>query len=145
MGTKPRMSARIRTILIAFSALLVGALAGSVAGWYEATNFTARFFGDGWMLGKAVEVQTQVAVLKKIRNGQTAEATELLETHLDGNIMPLSNSKEYADRTNFAVAQAIQMARDYRSQYPRHTTFKDVDNAVNGVLQNPPGPASNQP
>lgn len=145
MGAKPRMSIRIRTVLIAFIALLIGTLAGGVAGWYEATSFSARFFGDGWMLGKAVEVQTQVAVLTRIRDGQTTEATNLLESNLDGNIMPLSNSKVYAETTNLAVTKAINMARDYRSKYPRNTTSKEVDNAVNGVLQITPNTTPNRP
>jgi hypothetical protein len=139
------MTTRTRIILTALTALLVGAVVGGIASGYVVSKFTTVFFVDGWMLGKAVEVQTKVAVLQNIRDSQTEKATKLLETMLDADIMSLSTSIEYAEGTNLAVSRAIQKAKGYRSQYPRHTTSKEVDDFVNGVLKKAPSNESNHP
>jgi len=125
--------------------MLVGSLAGGVTGGYVASRFTARFFENGWMLGNAVEVQTKVAALQRLRNGETGEATDLLETLLDGDILPLRTSEVYAGRTNLAVTRAIQQAKDYRSKYPRSTGNEDLETAVDRVLRNVPSNEADHP
>ena len=128
------MTNRTKLILVTLGAFLGGGIAGGVAGGYVAFYFTSHFFSDGWMLGNSVDTQTHVSVLKNLRDGETKKAIEFLETTLDGKIVSLQTSEENAQRTNEAIAKAIQMARDYRAKYPRHTQYPEVDEMVSKVL-----------
>lgn len=129
------MATRKRNILIVSLTLVLGLVVGAAAGWYVSIGNVSRFFVDGWMLGKALDVQGQVATLQDIRNVQIEKATESLEARMDENIISLKTNKEYAPQTNIVVTRAIKQAREYRSNYPRHSGNKDIDSYVNGVLQ----------
>ena len=128
------MTSRTQFVIVAIIALLVGGVGGGLAGGYVAAYFVGGFMSDGMMLGNAVDTQMNVAVLRSIRDGETERATEMLETSLDGNILSLSSSAEYSDRTNEAVAKAIRNARGYRSDHPRKTDLPELDNAVAEIL-----------
>jgi hypothetical protein len=128
------MTPRTKTILIAGFTFLVGGIGGAVAGGYVAINFTGGFFADGFMLGQAVNAQTRVAVLRQLRMNEPQKAIELLETHLDGDIIGLRADDKYAPSTNESVKKAISRARDYRAEYPRKTGLPEVDAGVHDVL-----------
>ncbi|TAK90407.1 MAG: hypothetical protein EPO06_09020 [Burkholderiaceae bacterium] len=132
------MTFRMRTTLITLGVLFATAIASGVAGWHVGVDSAAGFFADGYMLRNTTDVRTQVAVLQSLRNGQTEKATELLEAYLDGNIIGLSTRNSFSNRTNAAVAEAIQKTKDYRSNYPRHTSIQEIDMGVDRVLQNTP-------
>jgi hypothetical protein len=128
------MTPLTKTVLIAGLAFLVGSIGGAVAGGSVAIYFTAGFFADGFMLGQAVNAQTKVAVLRQLRTNQPQKAIELLETHLDGDIIGLKVDNKYAPSTNDSVKKAISRARDYRVEYPRKTGLPEVDAGVRDVL-----------
>lgn len=129
------MTTRTKITLVALAAFLGGGVVGGAAGGYVAIHFTSRFFSDGWMLGNGVDTQAQVSILKNLRDGETQKAIEFLETTLDGKVIGLQISEENAERTNQAVAKAIQKAREYRAQHPRHTQYPEVDESVSKVLK----------
>lgn len=128
------MTNRTKLILVVLGAFLGGGIAGGIAGGYVAIYFTSRFFTDGWMLGNSVDTQTHVSILQNLRAGETKKAIEFLETTLDGKIVSLQTSEKNAQRTNEAVAKAIQMAREYRAMHPRHTEYPEIDDMVSKVL-----------
>lgn len=128
------MTPRIRTIVVAGVAFLLGGAGGIVAGVYVAIHFTSNFFADGFMAGQALETQVSVAVLRKLRANENQKAIDLLETRLDGYIIGLRTDRGYPDGTNESVRQAISRARDYRAEYPRKSGLPEADAAVNAVL-----------
>ena len=129
-----QMTHQTKLILVTLGAFLGGGIVGGVAGGYAAIYFTSHFFSDGWMLGNSVDTQTHVSILNNLRDGETQKAIELLETTLDGKIVSLQTSEENTQKTNEAVAKAIQMAREYRTKHPQHTQYPEVDEMVSKVL-----------
>jgi hypothetical protein len=71
------------TALIALVSLVVG-IAG--ASWFW-MNFNAQFTNHGLVVRTEADIVTKVAVLEHIRAGRIADATNLLETLLDGDLI----------------------------------------------------------
>jgi uncharacterized membrane protein len=128
------MTYRTQTILIALAAFLGGGIAGGVAGGYVAISFTSHFFADNSMLENGIDTQDYVSVLQSLRNGHIKEAAEHLEATMDHKIIGLRLSEENSARTNQAVREAIQKARDYRNKFPRHSGSKEIDQAISEAL-----------
>lgn len=99
-----------------------------------------RFFGDGFMKGKSVDVEMKIEILKHIRTGNLDKATEMLEILLDGDLIGLSRSSDNSDDTNESIRKAANLARDYRASYPRHTNQPGVDSAVEKAINNNASP-----
>lgn len=95
--------------------------------------FAVFFFIDGYNLGKAVEAQQKVYVLKNIKEGNLPKAVELLEVGLDGGLIGLEK-KNPTKRTDEAVQKAILLAKEYRAKYPWQSSSPDLDKMVNEVL-----------
>lgn len=124
------MKSRTWTIVIAALSFLGGGIVGGIAGGYVVIDFMSGFFTDGWMLGKGVNVQTEVAILTDVHEGHTAKGMELLETLLDEDIVSLSVSSRFTSETNEAVRKAIAKAREYRGKYPRHSGSPELDRMI---------------
>ena len=128
------MTPRTRIIFIAIAAFFGGGVVGGIAGGYVSISFTSRFFADNWMLGNSADTQSQVSVLQGLRDGKIEQATELLEATMDHKIIGLRLSEDHSERTNQAVRDAIQKAKDYRTKFPRHSRSTEIDQAVAKVL-----------
>jgi len=118
-------------IIIAF---LVGGVGGGIVGSYVSTRVVSGYVENSTILGKAVDTQTKVGLLQKIRERNYNEAIELLEVTLDGDIVSLRINNENTNQTTEAVKKAITVARDYRTVYPRHTKYPDIDAEIMNIL-----------
>jgi len=83
-----------------------------------------------------VELGDALRPLQAIRKGDIAEATEWLESRLDGQVIELSGLvPEEADQKKRAgYLRALTRVRDYRTAYPRKSDSPDLDRGVADAL-----------
>lgn len=79
------------------------------------------------VLQHTVHLDMTVALLERLRTGQTNEVIELLESGLDGALIGIANHPK--DVSDVQVG-ALEMARAYRERYPRRKGSPDVSAAV---------------
>ena len=113
--------------------LIVGALiAGAVAGGYGALCFYIRFTGLLVLNSSAAKTATAVSTLSMLRAGNETNAVELLEIHLDGELVTLGACLADApvSKRDSMCLGVLQQARDYRVKYPRQSRSRQGDMAV---------------
>ena len=86
----------------------------------------------------AGEVQSQVAALRHLRAGETDQAIETLEAHLDDSLIifdPVNPYPGITDQTTAEINRAIHETREYRSTNPRTSSRPHVDTMVGNILR----------
>lgn len=76
----------------------------------------------------------EFAILKNLRDVDTEKAIEFFEVTLDGKIVSIQICGENTQRTNEAVAKAIEIVSDYRNEHPRNSQNSEIDRMVTKVL-----------
>lgn len=115
-------------VILAVAALIVGILAG---GWSVAF-FYSRFTSLMVLSSLSGEASTSVAELRWLRAGDTTNVIELLEIHLDGDLIgltPFLNDRSAFNRDPMYI-KSLQTAKDYRTQFPRKSGSPDLDAAA---------------
>lgn len=114
------------TVLIAFISLAIGVASAS---WFW-LNFNTEFTNHGFVVRTQADIITKVAVLEKIRAGRVTDATNLLETLLDGDLISAAalarDGTKFSENTRHAVELEIK-ARAVSGYAP---TDENVRNAV---------------
>jgi hypothetical protein len=116
------------SITFALAALIVGIVIGG--GGFAALygRFTNHFF----ITSSATEAVTTVVILKQLRAGNTTNAVEILEMKLDEDLMTLGsfldNPRDLKSDPHYI--KTLQMARDYRIQFPHNSSSPLVDEAT---------------
>jgi hypothetical protein len=93
------------TILLALVSLVIG-VAG--ASWFW-LNFNAQFTNYGFVARTEADIVTKVAVLERIRAGKVAEATHLLETLLDGDLIGAGALAREGTKFNANTRHAVEL------------------------------------
>jgi hypothetical protein len=113
--------------LIALAFLIVG-IAGTSWFWLY---FYGQFMNHSYLTKTEADIVTRVAVLEHIRSGRTAEATSLMETLLDGDLIGAAalagRGSKFSPNTSRAVALEIK-ARAISGYVP-------ADENVRGAVQ----------
>jgi hypothetical protein len=115
-------------ILLVSGALSLGILIGAVGIWTLSIHLSNKFMG----LAAASGAGQEVTVLQLVRTGDTNHAIELLEIHLDGDVVTLGSllgdvPPSHRDPT---LMKTLARARDYRVKYPRKSDLPEGDATV---------------
>jgi hypothetical protein len=107
---------------------LAGLLLGVVLGFLAGTVRLAHLVRPGYEVpaalpwsGASNDVSEETQVLRALRTGDTAGATELLEQHLDEHLYMLGtyDTDVPANLHSAATYRVLQRAAEYRAAYPR--------------------------
>jgi hypothetical protein len=121
--------------LIAVLSLAVGA---GGASWYW-LNFNAQFNNYALVVRTQADVVTKVAVLEHIRAGRILDATNLLETLLDGDLIGAGALARDGTTFNANTARAVALESKARAASGYRPTDQGVHNAVQEALRLVPG------
>ena len=131
------MTSRSKAVLGLVLAFLVGAVVGLAIGGYGGFRFGTSFILDKALFKDARAVQSHVATLQHLRAGATDQSIELLEAHLDDDLIAFDPAERYprvTDRTISEINKAIGGVKEYRSANPRKSNRSHVDTAVAHIL-----------
>ena len=122
-------------VLVIFCALILGGIGGGVAGVYLAAKFEGESRLDRLMNRYVVETNTNITLLRRIRDDKLDEALNTLEMELDSDIVTLSSVKpsQYENGADL-VSDALMAAKRYRTQYPWLSGNPGMDKAVAQAL-----------
>jgi len=112
--------------LIALVSLVVG-VAG--ASWFW-LNFNAQFTNHGLAARTEADIVTKVAVLEHIRGGRIKDATNILETLIDGDLMTAGAIAQDGTKFNANTRRAIGLEYQARVASGYEPTDQNVRNAV---------------
>ncbi len=135
------MESRSKSLLSLALVFLVGAIVGLVIGGYGGARFGMSFVLDKSLYKDARDVQSQVVTLRHLRAGETDQAIEALEAHLDDDLIIFDPEEPYTGITDQAISEinkAIHESREYRSANPRKSNRPHVDAMVANVLRRKP-------
>jgi hypothetical protein len=115
-------------IILSTITLLVGVAAG---GW-GAAIFYGHLMTRLCINSLTGEASTTVATLKRLRAGDETNAVELLELKLDGDLIGLGGflADPHELKSDPLYIKTLQMAKDYRVQFPHKTDSPDIDQSV---------------
>lgn len=99
-GALPTMRMR-SALLLAFAALMIGAIAGGWGVGELQGRITTQWAG----VSSAAEAGTTVWALERLRSGNTTKAVELLESKLDGALIGLGASLSSAPESRPSTHQ----------------------------------------
>jgi low affinity Fe/Cu permease len=117
---------------------VVGIAIGLAIGGYGGTRLGASFILNETLYKDAKEVQTQVDVLRHLRAGAHDQAVEILEAHLDDNLIVFDPCEPYVGikkNTADEIEKAISECRDYRMNNPRTSNRPPIDAMVANILK----------
>lgn len=88
------------------------------------------------MIGDAIAAAGHCySAARAIRTGETNDALETLESHLDGQILVLGTFLEDKKlQANSPGMRTLGRLRDYRRRYPRVTENAEIDAVVSNTL-----------
>ena len=135
------MTGRTKLVLGLGLAFLLGGVVGAAAGFYNGLTFGMNAVLKDWLVKDALDVQAQVVVLTHLRNRQTDQAVEMIESRLDDQVIlfqPDEPFRRLTPRETSSLHKAIGDLKDYRAQYPRQTKRKFVDDAVRNLFASDP-------
>jgi hypothetical protein len=114
------------------AAFIVGAAAGAVAGGY----YGAMVVLSLWVQEQAQDVKGDIAVIRQLRGGNAAQATEMLEARLDDDLIVLEPEGYYITQdARASIVAAVGEAKKYRTEHPRKSNRTHVDAMVGNVLK----------
>jgi len=116
------------SIIFALAALVVGIVIGGGGVAALCGRFTNRFI----ISASAAEAGTTVHILKQLRAGNTTNAVEELEMDLDEDLMTLGSFLDNPRglKSDSPYNKTLQMARDYRIQFPHNSSSPLIDEAT---------------
>jgi hypothetical protein len=81
---------------------------------------------------QTADASTTMLILGRLREQRTAEAIELLEARLDGALINLGAAMAATPPAERAAVplDTLQKAREYRTEFPRHTSYTNIDESV---------------
>ena len=125
--------------VVAFASLVVGVVGAS---WFW-LNFNAEFTNHGFVVRTQADIITKVAVLERIRAGKIAEATNFLETLLDGDLISAGalarDGTKFSENTRHAVDIEIK-ARAVSGYAPNDEGMRNsVQEALRRLSASPAG------
>ena len=118
-------------IVIAF---VVGAVAG---GWFVGDFYTSRVLSHEVWAEEKGQMGEQLSLLTSLRQNDTTNAIEHLETRLDSSILTVGFYFKYDSdaKSEPKVLQNLQMAKSYREKYPHKTSdHPEIDESVSNIL-----------
>jgi hypothetical protein len=115
-------------IVIALTTFILGAVGG---GW-GVSLFHGRMTDNLISGSLAAEASTTVGTLTRLRDGNTAEAIELLEIKLDGALIGLGAflPEIPESRRDPLHIKAVEMAHAYRTRFPRANDSPEIADGV---------------
>lgn len=122
-------------VLIAILSCVVGA---GGASWYW-LNFNAQFNNYGLVVRTQADIVTKVAVLEYIHAGRVSDATHLLETLLDGDLISASALMRDGNKFNSSTGRAVALESKARVASGYRPADKNVYNAVQEAFRQVPG------
>ncbi|MEW6685318.1 MAG: hypothetical protein AB1393_03820 [Candidatus Edwardsbacteria bacterium] len=129
-------------LLLGFAlAFLVGTVVGLAIGGYGGFHFGACFILDQCLSKDARNIQSHVVMLRHLRTGKMDQAIELLEVHLDDELIIFDPEKPYprlSRQTTFEINKAIRESKEYRLAHPRKSNRPAVDQMVRNVFLREP-------
>jgi hypothetical protein len=125
-------------VLLCATTLVLGVVAGAAVVWGFGTNAVMH----NNALAAAAGVGSKTYMLNALRTGETAKATEMLESLLDGDLVTLSVLPE--DSFDQHMKSAVAKAAAYRAQYPYKSNEPIVAEAVSRVLTQHAKPAASR-
>ena len=135
------MTSRTKLLLGFGLAFLLGGVVGAGAGFYNGFNLGMTSMLRDWLVKDARDVQAQVVVMRHLRNSQTGQALELIESRLDDQVImfqPDEPFKRLTERETSSLHKAISDLKEYRAEYPRQSKRKPVDDMVRYLFANDP-------
>jgi hypothetical protein len=113
-------------VLIALGSLALG-VGGATWFW---KSFYSQFINFAFVARTEADIITKVGVLERIRAGQIADATALLETQLDGDLMGAGALARDGTRFNANAGRAVALEAKARAVSGYRPTDDNVHNAV---------------
>ena len=113
-----------------FGLILVGGIIGGIIGSYITAYYFSSVMTNERELSDAVSIKKNIAVLKKIKEGDIEKATDLIETFTDGDLMTFAFPTAGSTEVQKITAEALASAKEYRKQYPRTTRHSEIDETV---------------
>jgi hypothetical protein len=114
------------------AAFIVGAALGAVGGGY----FGAMTVLSLWVQEQAADVKSDIAVIRQLRGGNAAQATEMLEARLDDDLIVLEPEGYHLSKdARASIVAAVGDAKKYRAEHPRKSSRTHVDAMVGNVLK----------
>jgi hypothetical protein len=116
---------------------LVGAVLGVVGGGYGGYRLgTSRILNE-CLVKDAKAVRSHAVTLKHLRAGEGDRAVELLEAHLDDDLIVFDPWEPYRGLTGETISEikkAIHESKEYRLAHPRKSDRPHVDKMVKNVF-----------
>jgi len=113
---------------------VIGGAIGESIGEYRASRFLGSFFSDGSNVSTIVAIKEKVFILSKLRDVKMDEAIETLEKALDHDLMYFSVGIHGSEHLRKDIKKALEVAKNYRSNFPRVTNHSITDKAVSEAL-----------
>jgi hypothetical protein len=123
-------------VLLCATTLVLGVVAGAATVWSFGTTAVMQSNAHAAAAG----VGGKTYVLNALRTGETAKASEMLETLLDGDLVTLSVLPEAS--FDPGMKSAVARAAAYRAQHPYKSNEPIVAEAVARVLAEHAKPAA---
>lgn len=118
--------------------LLVGGVAGFVAGWYGGIQMTMAHYGDQWLYEQAHDIESRVAVLRALRTGREKAARRRLENELNDDLIAIRPDRQTGRRTVGEINKAVADAQAYRADFPYTSGHPKIDELVKKVFAEAP-------
>ena len=132
------MSGSAKRLLWFFVIFLAGSSVGFLIGGYSGSNFGMSLVINSALNKDALDMNTQVQALRRIRAGDSDAAAELLEASVDDTLVIFAPAKPYPgvkQTTREAIDGAIRNAYEYRQDYPRQSARPEVDTLVRNLFE----------
>ena len=135
------MQSRGKFLLGLALAFLGGAVIGLAIGGYEGFSHGSSYTHHDYIYRDARDVQSQVVILRHLRKEESDQAIELLEGHLDDQLVMFDPSEPFPGLTGREMSEinkAISDSKEYRAVYPRKSNRSFVDEMVRNVFLREP-------
>jgi len=129
MGTTLRKKRFLAIGLLLIGVIIGGALFG-YGSFYYWLGLYSSYIAD-W---RAIDIKDKVALLTRLRTGETDQAIEYLERALDSELILYSDGLIKADRKSKRIKESVKAARDYRTKFPRSKNDPAVNEAMSEAL-----------
>ena len=120
-----------RVALTAIALVSIGA-AGSSWFWL---HFYGAFMASSYLTRTEADIVSKVAVLEHIRSGQITEATQLLETLLDGDLISAASLSRDGAKFTEKTSQALALAMKARQTSGYVAADEEVRSAVDEAFR----------
>lgn len=141
-GTGPQVNSALGVVMkkrwVALITILSLVLGAGGASWYW-LNFNAQLNSYGVFVRTQADIVTKVAVLEHIRAGHISEATNLLETLLDGDLIGAGALARDGTKFNANTGRAVLVESKARAASGYRPTDENVYNAVQEAFRLVPG------